>query len=150
MTSIWVDLHPRNRNHERDFYFLTERQELMTQLLKLGEFPFSRMKFCWKKRKWFLQAGYQHLGDFHQIQLTDQDAFAINNAWAYTRSYCLSYREKQIGREIIGDDETSPNWDNLVELQFVKEPHHDVLQWILYQGSQYWILSHEEIASIFL
>lgn len=150
MTSIFFNPFPYSRDNARDFYFLTERHYKMTQLLGLGEWEFSRMKFCWKNRKWFLQAGYQHLGDFYEIQLEDHQAFAINYAWAYEISYCLSYREKQIGREILGDDSSSPNWDNIVELQFVKERHHDVLKWILYQGSQYWILSPEEIESIFL
>jgi hypothetical protein len=152
MTSIFVDLYPNNRDREQSFFFLNEVHDRMIQLLELGEFPFSRMKFCFLNRCWFLQAGYQYLGNFYEIQLEDHQAFAINNAKAYSYQtpYILSFQEKQRGREVLGDDESSPNWDNNIELQFVKEPHHKALQWILYQGSHYWILDTEQIASIFL
>ena len=151
MTNIFVDLYPNNRDREQSFFFLNEVHDRMIQLLELGgSEEFSRMEFCFKYRKWYLKGGYQYLGDYREIQLSDHQAFAINNAKAYERSYYLSYQEKQRGREVLGDDESSPNWDNNIELQFVKEPHHKALQWILYQGSHYWILDTEEIASIFL
>jgi hypothetical protein len=96
------------------------------------------MQYNYNKKWWQLNA----------TPLSDYEEFVILNH--EEEGYSLHWREAWRAKEIIGDDDSSPNWGYEILLHFVKEPHHDSLQWILYQGDAYWILSPEEVASIFL
>jgi len=97
------------------------------------------MQYNYNKKWWQLNA--TPLSDYEEFVLINHDP---------EEGYSLHWREKERAKEIIGDDSSSPNWDHEVLLHFVKEPHHDDLKWIFYQGDAYWILSRDEIASIFL
>ncbi len=90
-------------------------------------------------RKWW-QLNNTPLSDYEEFVILNHDP----------EGYSLHWREAWRAKEIIGDESSSPNWDYEIILHFVKEPHHDAIQWILYQGDAYWILSRDEIASIFL